>query len=176
MKRKEILMMLSLLKTAYPSFYKNIVKEEAEEVIKLYELMFSDENFEIVLLAVKELIKTFKYPPTIADINEKIYQLKNIENKSNSELWDSLLKAIRNGSYGSVEEFNKLPEIVKEYVGSPTQLQEMAQMDSDVIHSVVKGQFLKQIDNLKQRTKEKSMMSKEVKDLLENKKIMIENY
>lgn len=177
MTKKEILMMLNLLKVAYPNFYKNFNKEETEDTVILYETMFKEFDGQIVLLAIKELINTFKYPPTIADIKEKIYQITNKEDKSDSELWECLLKAIRNGNYGSKEEFEKLPDIVKEYVRNPQQLQEMAQMDSDTIHSVVKGQFLKQIANLKQRQKEKDMISKEAKNLLENnKKNLMINY
>lgn len=154
MTKKEILMMLNILKVAYPNFYKNVNKEEIEDSVNLYEVMFKDFDGKIVLLAVHELINTFKYPPTIADIKEKIYQLTNVEDKSSSELWEYLLTAIRNGNYHSEEEFERLPEIVKEYIRSPRQLQEMAQMDSDVIHSVVKGQFLKQIETIKERFKE----------------------
>lgn len=171
MQKKEILSMLGLLKVAYPNFYRDIKKEDVENTTLLYEQMFKDYDSKLVLLAVRELINSFKYPPTIADIKEKIYQLTNVEDKSASELWDCLLKAIRNGNYGTDEEFKYLPDIVKEYVISPRQLQEMAQMDSDTIHSVVKGQFFKQIENLKQRAKEKDMMMKETKDLIENKRI-----
>lgn len=170
MKKKEILLMLNLLKVAYPNYYREFSKKEIEDTIFLYEQMFKDYDLNLVLLAVKELINSFKYPPTIADIKEKIYQLTNTEDKSASELWNCLLKAIRNGSYGSEQEFNNLPSIVKEYVRSPRQLQEMAQMDSDTIHSVVKGQFLKQIENLKQRRKEEIMLMNETKNYIKDKK------
>lgn len=171
MKKKEILSMLNLLKIAYPSYYREFSKNEIEETMLLYEQMFKDCDGYLVLLAVKEIIGNAKFPPTIADIKEKIYQLTNVDDKSPSELWNCLLKAIRNGSYGSEQEFRNLPDIVKEYVISPRQLQEMAQMDSDTIHSVVKGQFLRQIENLKQRAKEKDMMLTETKNLIENKKM-----
>ena len=171
MNKKEILSMLNLLKIAYPSYYREFSKKEIEETMLLYEQMFKDYDGHLVLLAVKEIIGTAKFPPTIADIKEKIYQFTNVEDKPASELWDCLLKAIRNGSYGSEQEFKNLPDIVKDYVVSPRQLQEMAQMDSEIINSVVKGQFLKQIENLKQRAKEKDMMMKETKDLIENKRM-----
>lgn len=171
MNKNEILTMLSILKVAYPNFYKDVSKEEVEQTTILYQEMFKDYDSKLVFFAVKELVNSFKYPPTIADIKDKIYQLTNVEDKSASELWDCLLKAIRNGSYGSEQEFKNLPDIVKDYVISSRQLQELAQMDSDIINSVVKGQFLKQVENLKQRAKEKNVMLKETKDLIENKKI-----
>ena len=166
--------MLSILKKAYPNFYKNITKEEVEDTVLLYEEMFKDCNYKLVSLAIKELINTYEYPPTIATIKKKMYELTHLEEESNSELWDKLLKAIRNGYYGAEEEYKKLPDIVKEYIGGPEQLRSIAEMDSETIHSVVKGQFLKQIENLKEREKTKQNLSPEVKKMLfgEDKKLL----
>lgn len=168
MNRQEILSMLSILKKAYPSFYRNLTKQEAEDTILLYEEMFKDCDGRLVILTIKDLINTYEYPPTIATIKKKMYELTHTEEESNSELWDRLLKAIRNGYYGAEEEYNKLPDIVKEYIGSPEQLRSIAEMDSETIHSVVKGQFLRQIENLKERVRQKEMMSPEIKQILNN--------
>ena len=166
MSRQEILLMLNILKKAYPSFYRNLTKQEAEDTVVLYEEMFKDCDSRIVLHAVKELINTNEYPPTIASIKEKMYQMTHTNESSDSELWDILVKAIGRSGYYAEEEFNKLPSIIKEFVKSPYQLQELSQMPSDTIHSVVKGQFLRQIENLKQRVKEKDMMLPETRKLL----------
>ena len=176
MNRQEIVSMLSILRKAYPNFYKNITKQEAEDTILLYEEMFKDCDGKLVLLTIKELINTYEYPPTIATIKKKMYELTHTNEESNSELWDKLLKAIRNGYYGAEEEFKQLPDIVKEYVGNPEQLRSIAEMDSDTIHSVVKGQYFKQIENLKERVRQKEMMSSDTRKLLfgEDKKLIEE--
>lgn len=166
MNRSQILSMLTILKNAYPNFYKNISTKEAEEIVTLYEMMFKDDDANLVLIALKEVISTSEYPPAIATIKNKMYSLTHIEEETNMELWDKLLKAIRNGTYGSVEEFNKLPKVVKDYIGSPTRLQELASLDSSEVHTVIKGQFLKQIDIIKQRNKEIEKISPEVRQML----------
>ena len=166
MTREEAIKVLTILKVNYPNFYKDIDKEETLQTVELYQEMFNGCDIRIVLLAIKELINSFKYPPTIADIKNKMYELTNTNDTSPTELWDKLLTAIRNGTYGAEVEFEKLPDIVKEFVKSPSQLREMASMDSDVIHSVVKGQFLKQIENLKERIKTRNMMLPETKKIL----------
>ena len=160
MNRVEILRMLGILKSAYPNFYKDISKSEAENIVELYEMMFKDESKEVVFTALKDIISTSEYPPTIATIKNKIYELKNPYELDNNELWISLLKAISNSSYHSEEEFSKLPNEVKLFVRSPEQLREMAVMDSDVINSVTKGQFMKQIEVIKQRVKEDNISGK----------------
>ncbi len=153
MKKNEILLMLSILKKAYPSYYKDITKQEAEDIVEFYQEMFKDDDSELVVIALKEVINTSEYPPTIATIKNKIYSLTHKED-DNSELWNKLKNAIGRSSYYAEEEFNKLPDILKQYVKSPYRLQEMASMDSDVINSVEKGIFMKQIENVKQNYKE----------------------
>ena len=135
-------------------------KEETENMVNLYQTLFKAYTYEEVSKAVIDIINTSEYMPTIATIKNKIYELNHLKEESNSELWEKLLNAIRNGSYHAEEEFDKLPALVKEYVRNPRQLQEYAIMDSDVIHSVVKGQFLKQIETIKQNFKEYEITGK----------------
>lgn len=161
----ETKMILGILKTAYPNFYKEMSKQEMLNVVDLWADMFKNDNSKLVTVAVKELINSFQYPPTIADIKNKIYNLTN-EEKTPSELWDRLQKAISRGIYHSEEEFEKLPEEVKEFIRSPKQLKELAMMDSDVVHSVTKGQFFKQIEVIQKRKEEDKKMLPESKELL----------
>lgn len=153
MNRKEVLKMLNILQVSYPNFYKGFGKKELEDAVILYGEMFKDDDSKLVFYALKDVINTSEFPPTIATIKNKMFELTHKEQNSNDELWDALVKAISRSSYYAEEEFDKLPELVKRYVRSPYQLQEMASMDSDVIHSVVKGQFMKQIEKIKEEYK-----------------------
>lgn len=164
MTREETTKILSIIKLAYPNFYKNITKQEAENTVNLYQEMFKEDDANLVIIAVKELINTFQYPPTIADVKNKMYKLTNIE-KTPAELWDKLQNAISNSIYHSVEMFEILPDEVKQFVRSPNQLKELAMMDSDVVHSVTKGQFFKQIEIIQKRVKEDKLMLPETKKM-----------
>lgn len=170
MNRKEILKMLNILQVSYPNFYKGFSKQELEEAVDLYEEMFKDDDSKLVLIALKEVINTSEYPPTIATIKNKMFNLTHKDNISNDKLWDALVKAISRSNYYAEEEFDKLPELVKKYVRSPYQLQEMASMNSDVIHSVVKGQFMKQIEKIKEDYKSNEIVGRK-DNLLMNKGI-----
>ena len=55
--------------------------------------------------------------------------------------WALVAKAVRNGTWGAKEEFDALPPQIQRVVGSPTQLRDWAQMDSDSLHSVVASNF-----------------------------------
>ena len=174
MNKIEVNKLLAILKTAYPNFYNNDV--DTDDIINLWVDLFKDCDYNLTMIAVKELINTSKYTPTIADIKNKMYELTHTNEESSSELWDRLLKAIRNGYYGAEEEYKMLPDIIKEFIGNPEQLRSIAEMDSETIHSVVKGQFLRQIENLKERVRQKEMMSSDTRKLLfgEDKKLIEE--
>ncbi len=166
MNKLETAKILAILKSTYPSFYKDMKKEDIDNTIIIWTEMFKEEPYELISMILKEVIATSEYPPTIATIKNKIKEIMSVNEESNSELWDKLLKAISRSGYYAEEEFSKLPDIVKEYVKSPMQLQELSQMDSDTIHSVVKGQFLRQVDNLKERRKTKETLSPEIRKLI----------
>ena len=170
MVKEDVIRMLGLLKTAYPNYYKGITKQEAEDTILLYCDMFRECDSRIVIVAIKELINNLKFPPTIADIKEKMDEIVNVK-KTPIEHWNELASALRDGIYHSQERFMELSPEVKAFVKNPSQLKEMAMMDSDVVHSVLKGQFLKQIEIIQARNNEDKKMlpeSRELREMLEN--------
>ena len=164
--REEVIKVLAFLKVAYPSFYKNMRREEAEETINLYREMFADCDFKVVAVIVKEWIQSEKFPPTVADIKQKIYSLTTQE-KLPMDLWASLKKAIGNSAYNSVEEFDKLPTECKMFIKNASQLKELSQNDSEINNTVVKGQFLKQIEVIRKRIREEKQMLPETKKIRE---------
>ena len=165
MNREQAIIVLKLLKTAYPRFYANMTKDEAENTVALWTDMFKGDNPELVLIAVKKLIGELEFPPTISDVKKSMYSITD-NTASDIELWNRFLKAISRSGYNSVEEFDKLPELLQKFAGSPQQLKTYAMMDSDTVNSVVKGQFLKHIGILKEREKENKMMLPEVREIV----------
>ena len=168
MDREKVIKLLAYIKVAYPGFYRNLTKEDAGTMIELYQRAFADCDYNLVSIALEEIINTDDnpYPPTIAKIKNKMYELTT-EKKTPSELWNELIKAIRNGNYGAKEEFEKLSDEVKTFVGNPAQLKELASMNSDVINSVTKGQFFKQIEVIQARMKEEKQMLTEARKVRE---------
>ena len=167
MNKNDVLKMLNILQVTYPNFYKGFSKQELQEAVNLYQEMFKDDDSKLVFVALKEVINTSEYPPTIATIKNKMYNMTHT-NDNNTELWNKLKNAIGRSNYYAQEEYDKLPNILKDYVRSPNRLQEMASMDSDVINSVEKGIFMKQIENIKQNYRVDEIIGK---NLLQDKNI-----
>lgn len=73
MTREDTVKILSILKAAYPSFYKGLSKEEALAVINLWSMHLGGIPLDIISIAVSKLIATSTYPPTIAEVKSKLH-------------------------------------------------------------------------------------------------------
>ena len=165
MNREQTIAILKVLKVAYPRFYAEMSKKEAEDTINLWQEMFSNDNPALVTAEVKDLVNSFKFPPTIADVKDKMYELTKQDTETPVEIWNAIKKAMRNSAYNAVEEFERLPEVAKKFVGSPNQLREWA-IGTDYNDGVVKGQFFKQVEVIKQREKDNALMLPETKAVI----------
>lgn len=75
-------------------------------------------------------------------------------------------KAARNGLYGAREEFEKLPEDVKQAIGTPDQLKAWAQMQADEVESVVASNFRRSFRAVQEREKVEGKLPSAVRNLL----------
>jgi hypothetical protein len=165
MQRDVIIAIMGTLKTAYPRFYANMTRKEAEEAISLWQSRFSETDPRLLKAAVETLIDTLQYPPTIAEVKNKIYELTTNEVPP-IDYWNELEHATRNCLYREQQVFDNLSEPVKRFLGSPAQLRELALSDAATFNTVTKGQFLKQIEIINKRVKENSLMLPEVRELI----------
>lgn len=164
----ETLTIMSVLKAAYPSFYKNMSRSEAEGIVALWSTMFADDPVEMVALAVKSHIAgdVKGFPPHIGAIKEALYKLKVSEAKSEMDAWNLVKQATRNGIYGAEEEFNKLPGEIQKLVGSASQIKEWAMMDSETLNSVVASNFMRSYKVITARNKELATLPGDVRNAM----------
>ena len=139
MTREETKAIMAILKAGYPNFYRNMTKEEATSVINLWATMFVEEPLQVITEAVKSLMCTLKFPPTIADVKEKIELLTQPEQMTEMEAWNLVKKAMNTSDF--VKSFQDLPPTIRRIVGSVSQLKEWAYTEGDM--SVVSSNFMR---------------------------------
>lgn len=168
MTRDDVIKIMSVLRGAYPHFYRDISKQEAYDTINLWTDIFSNDDASIVASAVKSLIDGDDkgFPPTIGQVKAKMRLLVGSDELTEAEAWNLVSKAVKNGLYGAVEEFEKLPPAVKRIVGSPSQLRDWASMDSDTLQSVVASNFQRSYKVVATREKEIAALPDDVKKLI----------
>lgn len=141
MDKVEAATILSILKIGYPNFYKDLKSEEIDNAIDLWSTMFANDSALVVTEAVKALMCTLKFPPTIADVKEKIALITQPEVMTEMEAWARVKGAM--SYYHAKECFDNLDPILQRLVGSPNQLREWAVMDTETINSVVQSNFMR---------------------------------
>lgn len=164
MTRQEALAVMAMLKTAYPNFYKDLSKEDINAAVNLWATMFSEESIQVVTEAIKALMCTLKYPPTIADVKEKIAMITHPDEMTEMEAWDRVRRAI--SYYNASENFANLPSILQKIVGSPNQLREWALMDMETINSIVQSNFMRSYKARVVKEKEFAMLPQSTKQLI----------
>lgn len=159
MTREETLAIMSVLKAAYPAYYKGLTRNDAESVVDLWTEMFKDDSAQVVAVAVKAHIASDSkgFPPHIGAIKDAIAKLYNPDQMTALEAWEYVRQAMRGASMSpsscvyingitdgkttAERNFERLPELVQRIVGKPSQLAQWADMDAEVVNSVIASNF-----------------------------------
>ncbi len=168
MDKTETLKIMTVIKTAYPKYYTDLDESNLQAAVRLWNGMFREIDYSVIAVAVKAYIAANKFPPTIADINEYIASIIQPEEKTAFEAWEQVKRAVRNSSYNSQTEFNKLPEDIREVVGSPETLRVWAMSDAAMLDSVIGSNFQKGYKARQQYNRHLSFAKKDIAVLMQN--------
>lgn len=169
MTREETVKILSVLRGAYPQFYRDVSRQEALDTINLWADLFALDDSAIVSAAVKSVIEGDEkgFPPTIGQVKARMRLLTSRDETTEAEAWNRVAAAVKNGIYGAEEEFQKLPAECRRIVGDPAQLRQWAMMDADVVHSVVASNFQRSYRAVRARERELQKLPQEVRRKVE---------
>lgn len=166
MNRTEIKALLQILSSAFPTHYKKLSIDEMKAQVSLYEMMFADDDGQIVTVALKNYIAKEKYPPTIAGLKAEINLLTQGGDDEVTGLWNELVKAVRNSSAYSQDDFNKLPKPLRLWLKDTRQLKELGMLSPETFQTVTRGQFFKTMSAVVEREQAVAMLPAEIKDKL----------
>ena len=166
MTKQEVVKIMAVLKAAYPSYYRDMRREEAEGIVNLWTEMFEGDDYGMVAAAVKAHIASDAkgYPPHIGAIKDALYKLQQPEAMSEMEAWNLIVNALRKSGYNSKEEFEKLPPVIQGIIGSPSTLLEWCMMDTSQLQTVVQSNFMRSYKARAQYDRDYAMLPPGVKD------------
>lgn len=143
MTKKEMAEIIAVMQSNYPDDFRGMSDAAMNGKINLWFMQFRDDDYKEVLTAVMAHIATDtnRFMPPVGVIKAKLTEIRMPDELTPQEAWGLVQKALRNGYYGAQEEFDKLPPVVQRLVGSPNQLREWAQMDTETVSSVVASNF-----------------------------------
>lgn len=119
--REEFSLLVKGMKSVYS--YPNFIADK--EAFDMWYALLSDIDYPVLAKATKDYMMTESKLPTPADIRNRVMKSYTATELSDSEAWALVSNALRNSAYHAEEEYEKLPELVKRAVGSPSILHEM---------------------------------------------------
>ncbi len=171
--------------TAYPRYYAGKTDADIEASIKLWRRMLEQYDYNLVESAVLALIATQKFPPTIAEVIEKIQYITTPQEMTEMEAWQLVRKAIRGATMdassrkminGVLDErtsaernFEALPPVLQRLAGSPGQLAEWEKLDDSQIETVLQSNFIRSYTARTRREKEFDSLPNAVRRLMQSK-------
>lgn len=166
MTETEVRKLLAMTQAVYPNY--NPPSREA--AVNAWLMCLSEYDNDVVMAAFKAYITTDTsgFAPNIGQLLDKLHAIQNPQELNEMEAWSLVSKALRNGYYGAVEEFNKLPPLVQKAVGSPDNLRNWSQTDTNSIENVVQSNFMRSYRLVVNRENEIKKMPADVRTLIEN--------
>lgn len=166
MTRDETVKIIRIMCDCYP----NYKPSNLSETVDVWNMMLEEYNYNQISTALKTYVHsdTSGFAPSIGQLINKLHEVQAPQELNEMEAWLLVGRALRNGTYGAVEEFNKLPPLVQKAVGSPDNLRNWAQTDSESIENVVQSNFMRTYRIVVNRAKEYQKMPKDIQALIEN--------
>ena len=150
------------------AYYPNYNPPDKEITLNAWYIMLAEYPEELVLQALRACIatNTSGFAPDVGQIMSKIQTISQPQELDGMAAWGLVSKALRNGTYGAVEEFNKLPPLVRQAVGMPDNLKNWATSDYQTIETVIQSNFLRTYETVVKRANEINRMPDDIKSLI----------
>ena len=151
------------------AYYPNYNPPDKEITLNAWYIMLAEYPEELVLQSLRACIatNTSGFAPDVGQIMSKIQTISQPQELDGMAAWGLVSKALRNGTYGAVEEFNKLPPLVRQAVGMPDNLKNWATSDYQTIETVIQSNFLRTYETVVKRANEINRMPDNIKSLIE---------
>lgn len=156
MTRQETWKLVFVIRSSYPKHYQNFTESDFENMCTALYMCLEDYTYQQASMGLKMFLisDTKGFPPVAGQIIEQIQKITpKPEMMEGLQAWNLVMQGIRNGTYGAEEEFEKLPPLVQQTIGSAQYLRDEA-TNSDFNMDVAKGQFLKNYEIVTRREAE----------------------
>lgn len=165
MNKMEAMKLLAVIKVSFPNFRPDDIEMAAD----VWADVLSDFSYQQLGMALKTYIRTNTsgFAPSPGQLIELLSAVKHSNDETETEAWMRVATALRNGAYGSEQEYAKLPPLVQKAVGSAKQLRIWA-LDEEFNEEVAKAQFLRVYRAESQKAKDYEKLPKDVQMLIDN--------
>lgn len=150
--------------------YPNYRIDDIEYTAKIWADFLGGYSYEQANMALRTYITTDTsgFAPSIGQLINKLHEVQSPQELNEMEAWSLVSKALRNGYYGAVEEFDNLPPLVQKAVGTPDNLRNWSQTNTESVENVIQSNFMRSYRTVVKREEEIKKMPADVQALIEN--------
>lgn len=165
MTRDETKKIIMVISASYPNFK----PQDLRMTVDTWQMMLDEYSYTKVSMAVKAYIAsdTSGFAPSIGQVIGLMNKIEKPEELNEMEAWALVSRAIRNGYYGAEKEYEKLPTLVQKAVGTPGQLRNWSQTDTESIENVVQSNFMRTYRTVVKSSQEIARMPESIRNLIE---------
>lgn len=168
MTRTETAKIIALLQSEYPNSFSKLDKQAFDLKFELWASEFANDPFEAVYTALRMYMETGEqFAPNIGQVRKRMRMQQEQDEISEGEAFGMVAKACRNGSYGYMKEYAKLPPDVQKAVGRPEQLRDWAKLDENDFQTIAGSQFLRSFRAVRTRKKETEAYPPALKNMID---------
>lgn len=166
MTREETVKIIRIICGSFPNFKPS----DLSETVDIWNMILDEYTYNQIAGALKSYILSDStgFAPSIGQLIAKVKTIEEPAQLNETEAWVLVSKAIRNGYYGAVEEFSKLPPLVQKAVGTPDNLRNWSQTNLESVETVIQSNFLRAYRVEAHRAAEISKMPSDIKTMIEN--------
>ena len=165
MTREETVKIIRIMCDCYPNYKPN----NLSETVDVWNMMLEDYSFEQISVALKAYIHSdiSGFAPSVGQLIGKFQTISRPQELNEMQAWGLVTETINKGRDAAVEEFGKLPPLVREAVGRPDNLRKWAVADYKSLETVIQSNFISTYRTVVKRANEINRMPDNIKSLIE---------
>lgn len=165
MEKKEVIKLIGVLSANYRNFPE---ANKEQMTIELWNNMLEDVPYELGEVAIKKYISESVYPPTIADVRQRVADISKPRVTSSIEAWGNVTKVIRKyGSYNEAKALAELDDLTRktvEYFG----YRDLCISENGMAD---RAHFLKTYETMAERVTKENLLSPKLTNYIESAQI-----
>lgn len=162
MTRNDVKKLFGAMNALYPNFH----PEDLACALDTWAAVLSDADAQSIMSALYIYARTDTtgFAPSIGALMNAKQSIT--DNAGALAAWAQVSRAIRNGVYNAVEEFEKLPPVAQKAIGAASMLRTWA-LDENYNELVVQSHFIKAYNEIYEREKTAAMIPQRLRDMIE---------
>ena len=135
MEKEQVRKLLTILRTNYPQTFKGWDNEQQQLYMGIWYNGLKNDDYGLALKAIESFIygDPREFAPNIGQVKDKMFELQPVKQIDVGLAWDKVVKAARCDGRKAKEEFDKLPTVIKQAVGTENFLVEVAWADNESV-------------------------------------------